>query len=318
MFISNQLSKCLFPTAVALVLTALAQWLTHETDRLSVRKESVLASASTLDPGSKISTRSTYSNSSDRLSSRGNEDVGATTSPRRHSRWRRYWKDRSTRWRRNLEAFWLEGEVGEMRTIATDGWVAFSPLAQTISYQQKYFGDPIVRLFSTPDSPGSIAIGAAEGTRTFEGEVTSEYWGHRDPANGVTNLGTFSYQHGAGDARQADSIQLDRLQQQMADIQRQAQESGVVLSSLELVAAADLTNQSPAAGYAYIPNLKQAYDRGFHGIEALLEARMQSFVNPQTQNLDAAGFSNNWQRLRQDQLRRLSKLQKTLKAQGAL
>lgn len=319
MFTSNRISKFLFPTVIALVLTALAQWLTSETDRLSARKERLLASGLTLETSSKISTRQAHQNARDQVSRRDNEDVGiATTSPRRHSTWMRYWRDRSTRWRQNLEAFWLDGEVGEMQTLGTEGSVAFSPAAQEISYQRESHRIPMMRLFSTPDSPGSIAIGAAEGTRTLAGEVTSQYWGHSDPANGVTNLGTFSYQHGASDARQADSIQLDRLQQQIADIQRQAQESGVELSSLELVAAADLTNQSPAAGYAYIPNLKQAYDRGFRGIEALLEARMQSFVNPQTQNLDAAGFSNNWQRLRQDQLRRLSKLQKTLKAQGEL
>jgi hypothetical protein len=319
MFISTQFTKFILTTAIALAFTALAQWLTSETERLSTRNKSVFTSGSTLEMGSKISTRQAHHNPRGQFRSRADDDVGsATRTPRSHSTWMSYWRDRSTRWRQNIEAFWLDGEVGEMQTMGTDGAIAISPVVQEISYQSQSFRDPMMRLFSTPDSPGSIAIGAAEGTRTLMGGITSLYWGHRDPANGVTNLGTFSYQHGAKDARQADFIQLNRLQQQIADIQLQARESGVELSSLELVAAADLTNQSPEAGYAYISNLKQAYDRGFRGIEALLEARMQSFVNPQTQDLDAAGFSNNWQKLRQDQLRRLSKLQKTLKAQGAL
>jgi hypothetical protein len=321
MFISNQVSKFLLPTMIALVFTALSQWFTSETDRFSASNESLFSSRLTPEINSEFSTRQAAQNSRGQFSRQDNEeDVGiAAKSPHLHSSWMRYWRDRGTRWRQYVKAFWLDGEVEAVQTTGTDRWVVFSSIAQEMSYQRKFHRDPIImRLFSTPDSPGSIAIGAAEGTRTSAGGVTSQYWGHRDPANGVTNLGTFSYQHGAKDARQADFIQLDRLQQQVTEIQNQAQESGVTLSPLELVAAADLTNQSPEAGHSYISNLKLAYDRGFRGIEALLEARMQSFVNPQTQDLDAAGFSNNWQKLRQDQLRRLSKLQKTLKAQGEL
>jgi hypothetical protein len=319
MFISNQISKFLLPTAIALVFTALAQWFTSETDRLSALNENLFTVGATPETRAKTSTRQAEFYPSSQIGGRDNEGIGiGVTSPRRHSIWMSYWRDRSTRWRQHIEAFWQDGEVLGVGMVGTSGSVAVSPVAQSISYPSESLHDSMMRLFATPDSPGSIAIGAAEGTRTIAGEMTSQYWGHRDPANGVTNLGTFSYQHGAKDARHADVIQLDRLQQQVADIQRQARASGLELSPLELVAAADLTNQSPEAGYAYISNLQYAYDRGFRGIEALLEARMQSFVNPQTQDLDAAGFSNNWHKLRRDQLRRLSKLQKTLKAQGVL
>lgn len=319
MFISNQISKFLLPTAIALVFTALAQWLTSETDRLSALNESLFPLSATPETRTQTSTRQAEFDPSSQIGSRENEGIGTgSTSPRRHSMWMSYWRDRSMRWRQHIEAFWQDTEVGGVGMVGTNASVTVSPVTQSISYPSASLHDPMMRLFATPDSPGSIAIGAAEGTRTLAGGVTSQYWGHRDPANGVTNLGTFSYQHGAKDARHADFIQLDRLQQQVAEIQRQARASGLELSPLELVAAADLTNQSPEAGYAYISNLQHAYDLGFRGIEALLEARMQSFVNPQTQDLDAAGFSNNWQKLRQDQLRRLSKLQKTLKAQGVL
>lgn len=316
MFISNQISKFLLPTAISLVFTGLAQWLTSETQRLSALNENLFATPETR---AQTSTRQTEFQPKTQVASRQHQGSGsATSSPRRHSTWMSYWRDRSMRWRQHIEAFWLDGEAGKMPTIGTDGAVALSSVAHPVSYQYKPLDPQIVRLFSTPDSPGSIAIGAAEGTRTQTGGITPGYWGHRDPANGVTNLGTFSYQHGARDALDADAIQLERLQQQVADIQRQAEAAGLRLSTLELVAAADLTNQSPEAGYAYISNLQYAYDRGLRGMEALLEARIQSFVNPQTQDLDAAGFSNSWQKLRQDQLRRLSKLQKTLKTQGEL
>ncbi|WP_199247244.1 hypothetical protein [[Phormidium] sp. ETS-05] len=112
-------------------------------------------------------------------------------------------------------------------------------------------------LFSTPDAPGPIAIGAAEGTRTHSGGTTDLYWGHADPANGVNNLGTFSYQHGASTPRDADWLQLQRLKGQLKYIIAKAQEQKVQLSTLELVAAADLTNQSPAAGKDFVANLKK-------------------------------------------------------------
>jgi hypothetical protein len=319
MFISNQVSKFLIPTAIALVFTALAQWLTSETDRLSATTEALFSSPLTPKTSSQFSAHPTAHHPRNQLDSRENGDVDITTrSFHRYANWISYWRDHGIRWHQQIEAFWQDGELGEDWRIGSDGSVAVSPTAREIAYQRESPSDLMTKLFATPNSPGVIAVGAAEGTRTLSGGVTSQYWGHRDPANGVTNLGTFSYQHGAKDARQADSIQLARLQQQLAEIQHQAQEVGLELSPLELVAAADLANQSPEAGHSYIFNLQEAYDQGFRGIEALLEARVQSFVNPQTRDLDAAGFGNNWQKLRQDQLRRLSKLQKTLKVQGAI
>ncbi|NER37160.1 MAG: hypothetical protein F6J93_24865 [Oscillatoria sp. SIO1A7] len=171
-------------------------------------------------------------------------------------------------------------------------------------------------LFATPDAPGSIAIGAAEGTRTTRGETTEIYWGHPDPANGVRNLGTFSYQHGASNAREADWIQLKRLRGQVEQLQNEADEMGVKLSPLELVAGADLANQSPVAALDYVDRLKEFRAQGLRGMEAVLEARIQSFVNPETGVLEAGGFGNSWDILRHDQSRRMVELQRALRVQG--
>lgn len=171
-------------------------------------------------------------------------------------------------------------------------------------------------LFATPDSPGSIAIGAAEGTRTSDGETTAIYWGHTDPGNGLANQGTFSYQHGASNPREADWIQLKRLRGQVEYLQQQAENLGVKLSILDLVAGADLANQSPLAAMDYVGHLQKLRAKGFMGIEAVLEARVQSFVNPKTGVLEAGGFGNSWERLRHDQLRRMIELNKALKVQG--
>ncbi len=176
----------------------------------------------------------------------------------------------------------------------------------------------LFELFATPDAPGVLAIGTAEGTVTASGQLTSSYWGHTDPGNGAHNLGTFSYQHGAPTPRQADWRQLRRLQGQVETILGQAQAQRVKLSALELVAGADLLNQAPAAGMSYVENLKKARDRGIPGINAVLEARVMSFVNPQTGVLEASGFGNNWEVLRQDQWRRLVELHQTLQLHGVI
>ncbi len=176
----------------------------------------------------------------------------------------------------------------------------------------------LFELFATPDAPGVLAIGTAEGTVTASGQLNSSYWGHTDPGNGANNLGTFSYQHGAPTPRQADWRQLRRLQRQVETILGQAQEQNVKLSALELVAGADLLNQAPAAGMSYVENLKKARARGNQGINAVLEARVMSFVNPETGVLEASGFGNNWEVLRQDQWRRLVELHQTLQLHGAI
>ncbi len=176
----------------------------------------------------------------------------------------------------------------------------------------------LFELFATPDAPGVLAIGTAEGTVTASGQLTSSYWGHTDPGNGAHNLGTFSYQHGAPTPRQADWRQLRRLQGQVETILGQAQEQRVKLSPLELVAGADLLNQAPAAGMSYVENLKKARARGIPGINAVLEARVMSFVNPETGVLEASGFGNNWEVLRQDQWRRLVELHQTLQLHGVI
>lgn len=102
----------------------------------------------------------------------------------------------------------------------------------------------------------------------------------------------------------------------MEYLQRQAKKSGVKLSALELVAGADLANQSPLAALDYVGHLQKLRAKGFRGMEAVLEARVQSFVNPKTGLLEAGGFGNSWQRLRHDQLRRMVELDKALKVQG--
>ncbi|MDY6938258.1 MAG: S-layer homology domain-containing protein [Cyanobacteriota bacterium] len=175
-----------------------------------------------------------------------------------------------------------------------------------------------IDLFATSNTPGSIAIGMAEGTRTVDGRPTANYAGHRDPGNGKWNLGTFSYQHGAPNPQEADMLQLQRLYPHVVALEQTAEAYGIELSVMELVAGVDLANQAPLATPHYIGWLQRAYNSGYTGLEAILEARSYSFINPDTGRLEAGGFRNNWQTLRRDQARRLAAMYYTLQAHGII
>ncbi|MDC0835868.1 S-layer homology domain-containing protein [Geitlerinema sp. CS-897] len=176
--------------------------------------------------------------------------------------------------------------------------------------------DLIAQLFANSNTPGTIALGMAEGTRTVDGGKTSAYWGHTDPGNGKRNMGTFSFQHGARTPEEADFLQLQRLYQFTAALQNYAQDNGMNLSAIELIAGIDLANQAPLAAQHYLANLQQLKARGFTGMDAILEARAYSYINPATGRLEASGFRNNWAWLRYDQARRLAAIQYTLDYYG--
>lgn len=159
------------------------------------------------------------------------------------------------------------------------------------------------------------AVGSAEGTRTPEGHRTLAYYGHQDPGNGVWNLGSFSYQHGASSPEDADTRQLKRLKAQAETLQQQAIEQSITLTSEEMLNGIDLANQSPQAALeqgGYIDQLHQAQQTGLKGSAAILQARVQSFFDPNTQRWDAPGLGNNLHRISQDQSRRMAAIARAL------
>lgn len=157
------------------------------------------------------------------------------------------------------------------------------------------------------DSLVAKAVGSAEGTRTPDGGKTWAYYGHVDPGNGVWNMGSFSYQHGATSPADADRRQLNRLRRQYDVIQESALSAGLRLGLEEQLNGIDLANQAPLAALdqgGYVDRLRQAYDRGFRGSEAVLQARTYSYLNPRTNQWDAPGLGNNLQSISRDQARR--------------
>ncbi|WAL61534.1 hypothetical protein [Thermocoleostomius sinensis] len=158
------------------------------------------------------------------------------------------------------------------------------------------------------DSLVAIAVGSAEGTRSPDGGKNPAYRGHVDPGNGVWNLGSFSYQHGANSPEEADAKQLARLRAQAKTIFDKASAKGLDLTLEEKLNGIDLANQAPKAAldeWGYIDRLAEAYARGLTGSDAILWARVQSFINPRTQTWDAPGLGNSQERITRDQERRM-------------
>ncbi|MEM9806117.1 MAG: hypothetical protein AAF959_12625 [Cyanobacteria bacterium P01_D01_bin.56] len=160
----------------------------------------------------------------------------------------------------------------------------------------------------------SKAVGSAEGTRTPTGGYTSAYYGHVDPGNGVWNLGSFSYQHGAASPEEADNKQLQRLQTQTLELRNQAKAKSFSLSLLEELNGIDLANQAPLAALdrGYIDWLSVAKQQSMDRQSQIVWARTKAFLDPDTGYWDAPGLGNHWDTIYRDQQRRYDAIARTL------
>ncbi|NJO11557.1 MAG: hypothetical protein HC873_20105 [Leptolyngbyaceae cyanobacterium SL_1_1] len=194
----------------------------------------------------------------------------------------------------------FELETSPVLAAAVEVAQAPAPLSLSTSDSQLFQGGT--------DSLVARAVGSAEGTRTPEGLRTSAFYGHVDPGNGVWNLGTFSYQHGAQSPEEADDKQLQRLQAQSEVIQQKATGYSIELTLAEKLNALDLANQSPRAALSrggYMDWLAEARKLGMSGSDAILWARTRSFLDPDTQRWNAPGLGNNVSSISRDQERRM-------------
>jgi hypothetical protein len=161
------------------------------------------------------------------------------------------------------------------------------------------------------------AVGAAEGTRTPDGGFTKHYRKHIDPGNQVVNQGTYSYQHEAKSAEEADILQAARLKKQTVILEKIASEYGFKMTLVELLNGIDLANQAPKAALddgGYVDHLNETRKLGLSEEEAIGIARSKAFVNPKTNKLDAPGLGNNAEVVRADQDRRIGMIAKAIAA----
>lgn len=76
----------------------------------------------------------------------------------------------------------------------------------------------------------------------------------------------------------------------------------------EILNGIDLANQSPRAALereGYIDWLAKAHAQGMRGADAILWARVHSFIEPTTQQWNAPGLGNSQDRITRDQQRRM-------------
>lgn len=216
-----------------------------------------------------------------------------------------------------LESLQIETAPGEFSGIEPSEVGASEIEANTDQVSLEAFGldDWIFRDGS--DSLVARTVGSAEGTRHWQGDRTLAYYGHVDPGNGVWNLGTFSYQHGASSPEEADEKQLRRLKRQGVQLKAQAESLGIQLSLEEKLNALDLANQAPLAALdrgGYIERLAQARRLNMEGDKAILWARTYAYLDPDTRAWNAPGLGNNIYSISKDQERRIDAIAKALKA----
>jgi hypothetical protein len=156
------------------------------------------------------------------------------------------------------------------------------------------------------DQDLTCAIGAAEGTRSpADCSKTDAYEGHIDPGNGAQNQGTFSYQHEAKNPEDADAKQLARLREVEQQAISSAANEGISLSKIEILSVLDQYNQAPEAAL------------GSNGtLDRIIEARAESYKNPETGRLDAPGLGNDMTQVRADQARRTGAIAQALQRLG--
>ncbi|HLL06214.1 MAG TPA: peptidoglycan-binding domain-containing protein [Myxococcaceae bacterium] len=204
-----------------------------------------------------------------------------------------------------------------------EGWVGKT----TLEFLEKAGNAPtqgagrvnLAEQLSSPNSLISRAIGHSEGTRSLDGGKTNAYYGHTDPGNGVRNQGTFSYQHGAASPEAADQAQLARFRQQQPGYEAAARAAGLDPANPLLAATFfDLYTQAPLAATGRGGLLDQLPQLAAKGLtrENLIEARVQSYYNPDTGRLDAPGLGNTESGVRRDQARRTDALMAVLAREG--
>ncbi|MEB3290382.1 MAG: hypothetical protein VKI82_10735 [Leptolyngbya sp.] len=192
-----------------------------------------------------------------------------------------------------------------------------APIAQTLPPEAP--PPPLVDALFEGGSQSLVArtVGSAEGTRTATGEMTPAYRGHTDPGNHAWNLGTFSYQHGATSAEEADRKQIARLRSQTDVLKRRALRRSMGLTLEETLNGIDLANQSPLAAIGrvgYIERLAEVKTWGLEGTEAIVVARTRSYINPNTGRWNAPGLGNTEASITRDQRRRTDAIARALAA----
>lgn len=148
-------------------------------------------------------------------------------------------------------------------------------------------------LFKNKFSPGSVAVGVAEGNLTPQCRATTIYQGHIDPGNFAVNRGFCSWNKSTQiTVEEADFLCLNALLRQSVFTENSLFDLGFNpgVNRKAIVMGSDLWNQSNSAGPKFAQKFKIAvWEKGLIGEKAYIWARVESFRNSQDE-LDASGL----------------------------
>ena len=163
---------------------------------------------------------------------------------------------------------------------------------------------PVSIAINTPNHPYFVAIGIAEGTRNPNGGFTEAYFGHTDSGDGNLNRGTVSGGRFGGSPQQVDRRWMGQLTKTSISatplLQQLGLQPGTQGWNRVMFNVLDLRVQAPAALDGFFQRLQKVGSQGW-SVEAIAKARADAFYNPQTGQLEASGFGNNYSRLFADQ-----------------
>jgi len=168
----------------------------------------------------------------------------------------------------------------------------------------------------TSNDPMICAIGINEGTRTADCGKTENYISHEDPGDGKLNRGTFSYapeRHGTDpnmSPEEADRAYMPKLVEARRKYSGKLVEYGYPVGSREynilLFNILDLVVQAPGAVEDFVRSIANLTELN---AQTIGDARAYAFYNPETGELEAGGFQNQFEELRKDQRKRAMTLE---------
>jgi hypothetical protein len=167
----------------------------------------------------------------------------------------------------------------------------------------------------------AIAVGYSEGNRTLNGGKNTSFSGHIDPGNKKRNVGSFSSQvhlHKISNPEEADALWLTKLRNNLLPKYKQAALDADLDANLAFLwlSACDLYVQSPAAvneKAGLLDRLSTDLNKGRLSFDAMVQARVSSYFEPNSGKLNAPGFGNNLARLKDDQIRRSRAIELAIK-----
>jgi hypothetical protein len=161
----------------------------------------------------------------------------------------------------------------------------------------------------------TVAVGFSEGNWAISGKRLGPYFGHTDPGNHKTNRGSFSYQHVMESPEDADKKQIEKFKTVLLPLFLKVLPRINGSPKILWAIACDVFVQSEDACIPEGGFLDQLFANGNYvpTISKIVDWRVQSYFEPATGELNAPGFGNSLERLREDQRRKTDAIFAVLK-----